>query len=149
MAATYISGGKARSTDDIGGDINKITDDENFGMFTLNAGASMEGFHNSPDSVITNFGPPFAVVFMSQKSLDDFRDAYTDLSKEVSVHHTLLKYKISSIQGYKLLAIDLSYDGQVVPTLTPVFGARNVKAFTIAENMDTMSAWIQDRICRM
>ncbi|CAJ0604322.1 unnamed protein product [Cylicocyclus nassatus] len=118
MAQAYIPGGKAKSTGDIDGDIKTITKNDYFGQFVLNAGASMEGFRNSSDSVVTDFKPPFAVVLMGQKSMDDIRVAYTNLSKE----------------GYKLLAIDLTPDGQVVPTLTPVFGAKNVKAFTNTES---------------
>ncbi|RCN30879.1 hypothetical protein ANCCAN_23347 [Ancylostoma caninum] len=129
MADSYISGGRAKNPEDIDADINKIAADDRFGQMVLNAGESLQGYLDSPDSPIDCCGPPFVIVLMGQQSKDNIQDSYSNL-------HT---------KGYEMLAIDMT--GNVAPSLIPVFGARNVKSYT--GTLDSLTSWIQDRICRI
>ncbi|KAK6746723.1 hypothetical protein RB195_000160 [Necator americanus] len=130
MAETYISGGDARNIADIDSDFNKIVDDDNFGQMILNVGESLQGYQSSPESSITCCGPPFVVVFMGQRSNDSIQDGYTNLHSK----------------GYELLAIDMTTD-TIAPTLTPIFGEKNVKSYT--GTLNDLTDWIQNRICRL
>ncbi|EYC40371.1 hypothetical protein Y032_0617g699, partial [Ancylostoma ceylanicum] len=129
MAESYISGGTAKKSEDIDADINRIAADDRFGSMVLNAGESLQGYLDSPDSSINCCGPPFVIVLMGQQSKDNMQDSYTNLRN----------------RRYEMLAIDMT--GNVAPSLIPVFGSKNVKSYT--GTLDSLTDWIQDRICRI